>query len=38
MAAGASRDGREVVRSLEALREAGRLVRDKDGRYALKHA
>jgi hypothetical protein len=27
-----------VVLSLEALREAGRLVRDKDGRYALKHA
>ena len=38
MAAVASRDGREVVRSLEALREAGRLIREKDGRYALKHA
>jgi 2,5-furandicarboxylate decarboxylase 1 len=38
MAAVASRDGREVVRALEALREAGRLAREKDGRYALKHA
>jgi len=24
------------VLALEALREAGRLVREKDGRYALK--
>jgi UbiD family decarboxylase len=38
MAALASRDGREVVIALEALREAGRLTREKDGRYALKHA
>ena len=38
MAAAASRDGREVVIALEALREAGRLTREKDGRYALKHA
>jgi 2,5-furandicarboxylate decarboxylase 1 len=38
MAAAASRDGREVVLALEALREAGRLTREKDGRYALKHA
>jgi len=36
MAALASRDGREVVLALEALREAGRLVREKDGRYALR--
>ena len=35
MAALASRDGREVVLALEALREAGRLTREKDGRYAL---
>src|SRR5207249_4159104 len=34
MAALASRDGREAVLALEALREAGRLVREKDGRYA----
>ena len=38
MAALASRDGREVVLALEALREAGRLTREKDGRYAMKHA
>lgn len=36
MAALASRDGREVVLALEALRETGRLTREKDGRYALK--
>jgi 3-polyprenyl-4-hydroxybenzoate decarboxylase len=36
MGALASRDGREVVLALEALREAGRLVREKDGRYALR--
>jgi UbiD family decarboxylase len=36
MAATASRDGREVVRSLEVLREAGRLAREKDGRYSLR--
>src|SRR6266853_184485 len=36
MAALASRDGREVVLALEALREGGRLVREKDGRYALR--
>jgi 2,5-furandicarboxylate decarboxylase 1 len=36
MAALASRDGREVVLALEALREAGRLMREKDGRYALR--
>ena len=36
MAAVGSRDGREVVRALEALRQAGRLVLDAEGRYALK--
>jgi len=35
MAATASRDGREVVLALEALRSGGRLAREKDGRYAL---
>jgi len=35
MAALASRDGREVVRALEALRSGGRLTRERDGRYAL---
>ena len=30
-----ARDGREVVLALEALREAGRLARETDGRYAL---
>jgi UbiD family decarboxylase len=34
MAARASRDGREIVRALEALR--GRLSRDEEGRYSLK--
>ncbi len=34
MAARASRDGREIVRALEALRE--RLGRDDEGRYLLK--
>jgi UbiD family decarboxylase len=33
MAATASRDGREIVRELEALRRAGRLTRDEEGRY-----
>ena len=36
MAALASRDGREVVLALEALRSDGRLAREKDGRYALR--
>ncbi len=36
MAALASRDGREVVLALEALREAGRLAREKDGCWVLK--
>jgi len=38
MAALASRDGRDVVLALEALRSAGRLAREMDGRYALKRA
>lgn len=38
MAALASRDGREVVLALDALRDARRLAREKDGRYALQHA
>jgi UbiD family decarboxylase len=36
MAATGSRDGREIVRALEALRGTGRLARDAEGRYALK--
>jgi UbiD family decarboxylase len=35
MAATASRDGREIVLALEALRSAGRLSRDAEGRYVL---
>ena len=38
MAATASSDGREVVLALETLRSGGRLTREKDGRYAMKHA
>jgi UbiD family decarboxylase len=30
-----SRDGREVAATLDALRQDGRLLRDRDGRYAL---
>jgi 2,5-furandicarboxylate decarboxylase 1 len=30
-----SRDGREIVLALDALRQTGRLVRDEEGRYAL---
>lgn len=30
-----SKDGREVAAALDALRQQGRLVRDRDGRYAL---
>jgi 3-polyprenyl-4-hydroxybenzoate decarboxylase len=30
-----SDDGREIVRALDALRTAGRLARDADGRYRL---
>ena len=36
MAALASRDGREVVLALDLLRQAGRLAREKDGRYSLR--
>jgi UbiD family decarboxylase len=35
MAAAASRDGREIVLALEALRKSGRLTRDAEGRYVL---
>ena len=35
MAAVASRDGREIVRTLEGIRTAGRLLRDKEGRWQL---
>ncbi|OGA11352.1 MAG: carboxylyase [Betaproteobacteria bacterium RIFCSPHIGHO2_12_FULL_69_13] len=36
MAATGSRDGREIVLALDALRREGRLDRDAEGRYALK--
>src|SRR3954468_15511371 len=36
MAAVGSRDGREIVRELEALRGSGRLSRDHEGRYQVK--
>jgi 2,5-furandicarboxylate decarboxylase 1 len=35
MAATGTRDGREIVPILEALRSAGRLTRDHEGRYML---
>jgi 2,5-furandicarboxylate decarboxylase 1 len=35
MAATGSRDGREIVVALEALRNSGRLTRDGEGRYVL---
>jgi len=35
MAAVGSRDGREIVRELEALRGAGTLSRDQEGRYQV---
>ena len=35
MSATGSRDGREIVRALEALRGTGRLSRDAEGRYAI---
>jgi UbiD family decarboxylase len=38
MSARASRDGREIVRELEALREAGALTRDDEGRYVHRPA
>lgn len=36
MAATGSRDGREILRNLEEIRSAARLVRDDEGRYSLK--
>jgi UbiD family decarboxylase len=36
MAARGSRDGREIVRELEALRADGGLVRDDEGRYVYR--
>jgi hypothetical protein len=36
MAALGSRDGREIVRELDALYAAQRLGRSEDGRYVLK--
>ena len=36
MAASGSRDGREIVRELDALYAANRLTRNENGRYALK--
>ena len=38
MSARASRDGREIVRELEALRAAGGLSRDDEGRYVHRPA
>ncbi len=35
MAATGTRDGREIVLALEVLRAAGRLSRDREGRYGL---
>src|ERR1041385_1414136 len=36
MAAVGSRDGREIVRELEALRGSGKLSRDHEGRYQVR--
>jgi 2,5-furandicarboxylate decarboxylase 1 len=36
MSALGSRDGREIVRLLEALRQKGALARDPEGRYVMK--
>jgi hypothetical protein len=38
MTAVASRDGRDVVRALEALRDKVDLDRDAEGRYLIKAA
>ena len=38
MAALGSKDGREVACALDELRQAGRLSRDRDGRYYLGKA
>ena len=32
-----SEDGREVACALDELRQAGKLGRDRDGRYHLQH-
>jgi hypothetical protein len=36
MAAAGSRDGREIVRELDALYSADKLTRDERGRYTFK--
>jgi DNA-binding HxlR family transcriptional regulator len=36
MAALGSRDGRDIVRALEAMESGGRVERDDEGRYILK--
>jgi hypothetical protein len=36
MAAAGSRDGREIVRELDALYAGGKLTRNESGRYVLK--
>jgi 2,5-furandicarboxylate decarboxylase 1 len=36
MAAAGTRDGREIVRELDKLYAADRLVRDEGGKYTLK--
>ena len=36
MSARGSRDGREIVRELETLRQSGRLERDAEGRYLFR--
>jgi 2,5-furandicarboxylate decarboxylase 1 len=36
MSALGSRDGREIVRALAAMREGGALMRDEEGRYFIK--
>jgi UbiD family decarboxylase len=36
MSARGSRDGREIVRELETLRQSGRLERDAEGRYVYR--
>ena len=36
MSARGSRDGREIVRALENLRQSGRLERDAEGRYLFR--
>jgi UbiD family decarboxylase len=38
MSARGSRDGREIVRELETLRQSGRLERDAEGRYVHRPA